>query len=112
MTKSIIVGGGVIGLSIAYELSKRGQQVVLIEKDQVGRKASWAGAGIILPASQANAIHPQEQLEARSNQLHAQWAEELLAATGIDNGYRGCGGIYLARTAGELASLIGATEHW
>ena len=112
MTKSIIIGGGVIGLSVAYELSKRNHQVALFEKDQVGRKASWAGAGILLPASQATAIHPQEQLEARSNHLHSQWAEELQAATGIDNGYRVCGGVYLARTPGEHASLMGATEHW
>jgi glycine oxidase len=38
-------------------------------------------------------------------ELHAAWAVELQAQTGIDNGYRRCGGLYLARTPGEAAAL-------
>ena len=39
--RNIVLGGGVIGLSIAFELSSRGQNVVLIEQNKFGRKASW-----------------------------------------------------------------------
>ena len=112
MTQTVVIGGGVIGLSIAYELSKRNRRVVLLERDQVGRKASWFGAGILTPANGETAIHPLEQLESLSNELHPQWADELRQATGIDNGYAICGGLYVARTAGEIAALVGASQHW
>ena len=110
--KHIIIGGGVIGLSIAYELSRRGQAVVLLEKDHVGQKASWAGAGILPPANGDTAIHPLEKLEAFSNDLHLRWARELKTTTGIDTGFRKCGGWYLARTAGESAALLGLKLYW
>ena len=112
MIQTVVIGGGVIGLSVAYELSKRNRRVVLLERDQVGRKASWFGAGILTPANGKTAIHPVEQLESLSNELHAQWADELLRATGIDTGHSTCGGLYVARTGGEIAALHGAIQHW
>ena len=41
----IIVGGGVIGLSIAYVLAREGVQATLLDRRELGREASWAGAG-------------------------------------------------------------------
>ncbi|MCG8650615.1 MAG: FAD-dependent oxidoreductase, partial [Pirellulales bacterium] len=41
-----------------------------------------------------------------------QWIEELASITEIDTGFRRCGGWYLADTAGERASLIGAAQYW
>jgi glycine oxidase len=87
MTDCLIVGGGVIGLSLAYELAGHGMRVRMIDAAQPGREASWAGAGILPPASAA-ADQPLEQLAALSNELHAQWSQELRASTQIDNGYR------------------------
>ena len=110
--RNIVVGGGVIGLSIAFELSSRGQNVVLIEQDKFGRKASWAGAGILMPANRETAIHPMEHLEAIGHDGHRQWSSELLEQTGIDNGYRECGGLYIARTLGEAAALTGLLLEW
>jgi glycine oxidase len=49
--------------------------------------------------------HPADQLRGLACQLHPQWAAELRELTGIDTGYRRCGGLYLARTPGEAASL-------
>jgi glycine oxidase len=43
----VIVGGGVIGSGVAYELAKRGVPVTLVERGRVGGEASWASAGII-----------------------------------------------------------------
>src|SRR5262245_35394592 len=100
MPDCLILGAGVVGLSLAYELAKRKWSVGLLEKGLIGREASWAGAGILPPANRATALHPLERLRALSHELHAQWAAELHAETGIDNGYRRCGGIYLARTPG------------
>jgi len=103
----LLVGGGVIGLSIARVLAGRGLQVTVIDQGSLGRGASWAGAGILPPANRATARHPWEQLRAHAHREHANWSSELLEETGIDNGYRPCGGLYFARTAGETAALIG-----
>ena len=110
--RNIVVGGGVIGLSIAFELSSRGRDVVLIEQDKFGRKASWAGAGILMPANRETAIHPMEHLESIGHDAHRQWSQRLLKQTGIDNGFRDCGGLYIARTAGEVAALAGLLLEW
>lgn len=110
MPDCLIVGGGVVGLSLACELSGRGLTVEVIDRGEMGREASWAGAGILPPANRATAVHPLEQLRALSHELHRKWAVELRERTGIDTGYRECGGLYLARTGGEVASLVAFAE--
>ncbi|MCA9176256.1 MAG: glycine oxidase ThiO [Planctomycetales bacterium] len=100
----VIVGGGVIGLSIAWELANRGREVCLLERGEPGREASWAGAGM-LPDVPTDTDDALEQLMAASRGLHEQWAQRLREATGIDNGFHVNGALYLARSAGERASL-------
>ena len=112
----LIVGGGVIGLSVAWELARQKLRVTVIDQAEPGQAASWAGAGILPPANRQAARDSYDQLRGLSYELHARWAEELQSLTGIDTGYRRCGGIYLARTAGEAAALAGwasvaADEH-
>jgi glycine oxidase len=104
MSSCLVIGGGAVGLSIAYELAGRGCQVRVIDAGQPGREASWAGAGILPPAGSGD-LGPLEQLTALSNRLHVRWSEELREATGVDNGFRRTGAIYLARGAAELRSL-------
>ncbi|MEX2111558.1 MAG: glycine oxidase ThiO [Pirellulales bacterium] len=106
MSDVLIVGGGVIGLSLAYELAGHGAQVRVIDAGQPGREASWAGAGILPPAAPIDG-DPLAQLTALSNTLHRDWAQTLRATTGIDNGYRRCGAIYLEREAQAAARLQG-----
>jgi glycine oxidase len=109
----LIVGGGVIGLSLAWQLARRGRRVRVLDRQQPGREASWAGAGILPPASRTALAHPLDQLRGWSFELHAQWAEELFQLTGVDTQYKRCGGLYLARSAGESAALAAwaATLH-
>lgn len=101
----LIVGGGVIGVSLAYELACQGMAVHLIDRGPIGREASWAGAGILPPANLATSIDSLDRLRALSHSMHREWAARLRDETGIDTGYRECGGIYLARSIGEAASL-------
>ncbi|MDX1943851.1 MAG: glycine oxidase ThiO [Pirellulaceae bacterium] len=101
----LLIGGGVVGLSLAWDLARHGQRVRVIDQSQPGREASWAGAGILPPAGTRHLSHPYEQLATLACELHPRWSADLLAATGIDNGYRLCGGLYLARTTGEAAAL-------
>ncbi|MFN3193620.1 MAG: glycine oxidase ThiO [Aureliella sp.] len=111
----LIVGGGIIGLSTAWELTRRGCSVGIIDAGLIGRgkegASSWAGAGILPPAANRNRTDPFEDLQHLSLQLHHEWARELRATTGIDTGFRQCGGIYLARSMGETATLT-ANQIW
>ena len=109
--ETLIIGGGIIGLSLAWELSKRGRAVTVVDAGELGRASSWAGAGILPPAASQNIVDPYEALRSLSHRLHSQWAEELRSATGVDTGYQRCGGIYLATSRGEFATLS-ANEGW
>lgn len=104
MSKCLIVGGGVVGLSLAYELAGHGFEVQVIDAGQPGREASWAGAGILPPAPRCS-DDPLEQLTALSNTLHVEWSQELRRQTQIDNGFRRCGAVYLARDDEEASRL-------
>ncbi len=108
----LVVGGGVIGLSISYELSQAGYHVALVDKGELGREASWAGAGLLPPANQQHAWEPMEQLRGLSHRLFPQWSQQLQAETGIDNEFEITGGLYLARDPGEAASLRMACQQY
>lgn len=109
----MILGGGVIGLSLAYELACRnaGSVTVVEAQPKVGRGASWAGAGILPACPLVQIIDPLDQLRFLSHRLHPVWAQKLFQETGIDTGFRRSGGIYLARSAGESATLV-ASKYW
>jgi glycine oxidase len=108
-TDILIVGGGIIGLTTAWFLASEGVSVTLIDRDDLGRQASWAGAGIISPGNPDHATSPHALFRARSCIDHAHLAVRLQAETGIDNGYCVCGGIELP----EAESLVDLpTEEW
>ena len=107
----MLCGGGVIGLSIAYQVASNGWKVLVVDAGAIGKAASWAGAGI-LPAGATNeALDPIEQLRSLSHRLHPEWSRRLLEQTGIDNEFRQCGGLYLGCTAAERATLS-ANQMW
>lgn len=109
---TVIVGGGVIGLSLAYQLAGEGVAVTVVDRGPLGREASWAGAGILTPASGDGAREPIDRLRAASLRLLAEWAERLRDETGIDNGYRRCGALQLAPGEAEAAALERAAAGW
>jgi glycine oxidase len=88
-----VVGGGVIGLTAAYELAKEGFTVEVLDRGPLGAEASWAGAGIIPPGNPDRAATPIDRLRALGSAGMAAFAAELRDRTGIDTGYRRCGGI-------------------
>jgi glycine oxidase len=104
----LIVGGGVIGLSIAYFLSKEGVSVTVLDQGQPGQEASWAGAGMLPPGnpdgSTDSSLEPAARLRALSHRLWSGFSRQLKELTGIDNGYAECGGLELA-FAGETERL-------
>ena len=94
MRDVVVVGGGVIGLSIAYETGRAGGGTSPFwKRGNFGQEASWAGAGILPPGNPQQAHTPQARLRAESCALWPTLSEQLRDQTGIDNGYRNCGGI-------------------
>lgn len=112
MAKVVVVGGGVIGLSIAYRLAVDGWHVEVYEAGRLGGGSSWAGAGILPAASLSHVDDPYERLRGYSHQLYRRWSAELRELTGVDNEFRQCGGWYLARSRAERATLTGQKILW
>lgn len=107
----IVIGGGVIGLSIAWELAGQGASVRVLEQGQFGQEASWAGAGILPPGNPEWARTPEARLRAASHVLWTDWTERLRAETGIDNGYSRCGGLEV-RANGSASELDAEVAAW
>ncbi|WP_322922102.1 glycine oxidase ThiO [Paenibacillus campi] len=84
----IVVGGGVIGASIAFELAGKGATVALIEKHQPASGASGAAGGMLAASSEHFAAPELYQLALQSRALYPTLSERLQALTGIDVGLR------------------------
>jgi len=109
-----IIGGGIVGLSIARELAGRGRRVRLLAREGRRDTASWAAAGIFPPAPRPGpgCDDPNAVLTAFSDRLHREWSEELRRETGIDNELAACGGLHLAADQPRLEQLEAAAAAW
>ncbi len=110
----VIVGGGVIGLSIAYALTREGIRPTLLDRRELGREASWAGAGLIPPIGESVLAHPNPivRLRSWSARLYPDWSAWLCEETGIDTGYRRTGGVDVAWTDHEDQALRASAGQW
>src|SRR5262245_36223320 len=104
----LIVGGGVIGLSVAYYCARHGLSVIVLERDELGRQASWAGAGIIPAGRAAGAQSPYSKLLGTSSEMFPELSAQLREETGIDNGYVRCGGLEIGFDARDAHALRSA----
>ncbi len=102
----LIIGGGVIGLSIARELHKRGVgRITLVDKGVCGEESSWAAGGMLGPQAEANEGGAFFDLCSASRDLFPALAAELLDETGIDIELD-CGGtLYLAFTDEDVTEV-------
>ena len=91
------MGGGVIGLSCAFELQRRGYQVTVLEINRCGGQASGAAAGMLAPYSE-NLEGPDEffQLCLESLRLYPEWQENVKQASGQTFEYTNSGSLYIA----------------
>ena len=110
----VVAGGGIIGLSIAFALTRAGLSVAVLDRREPGREASWAGAGMLPPQSDPDRTpsHPTLALRAWSARLYPEWSAILREETGIDNGYRRSGGVDVARTETDERDLKTTAGRW
>ncbi|MBT3141877.1 FAD-dependent oxidoreductase [Phaeobacter gallaeciensis] len=88
----VIIGGGVVGCSVAYHLTKKGwKDVVLLERKQLTSGTTWHAAGLI---AQLRATANMTKLAKYSQELYG----DLEAETGVATGFKRCGSITVALT--------------
>lgn len=101
-----IVGGGIIGLAVAWRAAQAGLDVRVLERDRFGRGTTHRAAGMLAPVAEADAGEPE--LLALGRRSAAEWpafAAELREVSGMDPGLRRDGTLMVARDADEAAAL-------
>lgn len=95
----VIIGGGVIGTSVAYHLTRLGwTDVLLVEQGRLSSGTTWHAAGLV---GQLRASESGTRLVQYSTQLYSELEDEV----GLSTGYKRCGGVTVARTADRMTQL-------
>src|SRR5438876_5117986 len=95
----VIIGGGIVGCSVAYHLTKLGwSDVVLLEQGQLSCGTTWHAAGLV---GQLRATESGTRLVQYSTELYSRLATEV----GQDTGFTRCGGVIVARTPERMVQL-------
>ncbi|MFN2449321.1 MAG: glycine oxidase ThiO [Candidatus Baltobacteraceae bacterium] len=100
-----VVGGGIIGLSVAFELARRGAAVRVLEGAQPARAASWAAAGMLAPFTEGLGQGAMQALCEMSLGMYPQFARDVAGCSGIDPHLRLDGILSVAYNSGELQTL-------
>ena len=104
-----IVGGGIIGGSIAFELVRHNLRVVLLDRQQPGQEASWAAAGMLSPPPDSPDSIPLVPLGRASLELYPEFIAAVEETSGRKVGYRPEGTIeafFAGDAERELSTLI------
>jgi glycine oxidase len=79
----VVVGGGIIGLSVGWQLARRGCRVTVFDRDAAGRAASWVAAGMLAPVSEFGFENEDFlDLGQRSVEMFPRFLDELAADSG------------------------------
>jgi glycine oxidase len=102
----LIIGGGVIGLSLARELHRRGvRRITILERGSLGAEASHAAAGMLAPNAETENADNFFRLCNESNKLYPEFSAELQFETNIDIELDTEGTLYLALTDSDSAEI-------
>ncbi|MDH5377485.1 MAG: glycine oxidase ThiO [Gammaproteobacteria bacterium] len=83
-----IIGGGLMGLLTAYELSGLGYRVTVFDRQEMGKESSWAGGGILSPLYPWKYPKPINQLSLWSQRVYPRLARRLYEESEIDPEYQ------------------------
>jgi glycine oxidase len=103
----LVIGGGVIGLSIAWRAGQRGLRVVVLERGAAGLGTSHYAAGMLAPVAEVTpGEEPLLELGLLSARLYPRFITELVQAAGVDGvGHTTAGTLLVARDADEAEAL-------
>jgi glycine oxidase len=102
----LIIGGGVIGLSIARDLHKKGAgPITIVDRGLIGGEASWAAAGMLAPNIETDTSEGFHRFGIESLELYPNFAAELLEETGVDIELDRSGTLCVAFDAPETSEL-------
>jgi len=93
----VVVGAGVIGLSTAFHLAKKGLSVLVLERDRVGTGASWTAGGMLAPVAEAKSEEPELlDLAFESLNQYPEFITSIEASSGMKCGFSQVGTLMLA----------------
>ncbi len=101
----MIIGGGIVGLSSAYELSRAGAKVTLLEYGKTGMQATNAAAGMLAPLIDAQAPGPMLQAGLRALREYPAFVDDVERACGFGVEYRPYGVLKVAFDDAGLEGL-------
>ena len=104
----VVVGAGVIGCAVAYEIARRGGRVRVIDRRDVGRGATGASAGVLAPYLTAHQGSPILGLAARSLALYDEFVSRVVEDSGSTVRYVRSGTLEVALNVEEVAKLESA----
>lgn len=107
-----MIGGGIVGSTIAWRLAQQGWRVTLFEKGRLGNEASWAAAGMLAPGGELDHTAEAAQIELflESRRGYGAFVEELTRETGLAIDYLECGAIDVAYSDEEWDELARRTD--
>lgn len=108
-TDVVVIGGGVVGLALAWRAAQRGLEVTVLERGRAGGGTSHVAAGMLAPVAEAD---PSEQpllaLGIAAAEAYPDFVAELRKCSPLDPGYLRCGTLVAARDADEAEALTRA----
>src|SRR5438477_1973860 len=106
----LVVGAGVVGCAIAYELARRGVSVEIVDERPVAMGATQASAGVLAPYIEAREGSPLLDLAIRSLDLYDEFVARVAADAGAPILYRRTGTLDVATDEGEMRTLQARAE--
>ena len=111
MKKVILIGAGIIGLSISYYLKKENCEVVILEKGKAGSEASYASAGMLASQSEFDFYEDFMDFCIQSRDIYSDYCKDIENASGINVEFQKCGMIRPAVTE-EQEKHLKANYEW
>lgn len=104
---AIVIGGGIIGCSIAVSLAQTGVKVTVLERGRAGEEASWAAAGMLSPQTDATGASAFFDLCMTSRSIYRDFAAEIEELSGMDPCYQDDGIVCVALSEDEAEKMAG-----